>query len=1051
MSLLSRIVGLAVTAVLAHPAPAAAQQADNAIIVGTVLDESRAPIPGAPVTVTHIATGVSTPVVTNQLGQYRTPPIRIGVYDVSVELEGFRRFVQTQIVLSIGDVRNVDVVLAVGALTDTVTVKADATLLNTSDSTVGTVITNKQIGALPLNGRDYLQLASLSAGTGAQASQGVVIGGQSGTAAAFLLDGHDNNNQQISTGHSGQKEVVKPSVDAIEEFKVVTNGYSAEFGRSSSGVISVSLKSGTNTLHGSAFEYFRDDRFDEKDYFAATKADYNRHQFGGAVGGPILRNRTFFFGDVEHSRIRRQTTTVSTLPTSAARLGQFSRTITDPLTRQPFANNVIPADRIDPAAARVLGYIPAAQSEARADNFVYNSPSDQDTNKWDLRVDHTISPAQSVYFRASAQRYDIAASSPLPQDAAGNYVSGGGGELSDHRSVVFVHNRVWSPSLISSARVGWNKITWDETVPDQALRGLGLPGVDSTQPGFSQIAITGYRSFGVSNVPNSDDSTTAQVSADVTWNRGAHTVKTGVQAYRLSIDFLSSQRSSGIFNFNGQYTGDAFADFLLGYASSASLSKWATLNVDAPFTHVFVQDDWRVSRRLTLNLGLRYEVNLPPVDEHDAIANFDLDTDPANPRIVLAGEEGDDRRGRSTQGINRGLFAPRAGFAYSLPDGKTVIRGGAGLFYGNLITVGGMSSLEINPPNHLRIARTTDRTVPSIVLSQGFGANPLVASNARDVNLVSWDRSDRWPTATQWNLNLQRELPAQFVVEVGVQGNDLEHNWRSIDGNPAPAGPGNINSRRLYRSTIVPGSSDVVTLSNITRLEKDGWFHYRALQTKLEKRFGHGLSALAAYAWSRTRSLEGGYQDYDNQAAEVGPASTDRTHHFVASGVYQLPFGRDRRFGREWRGWVEAAFGGWSVSPIVTLTSGAPLDLTVNGNPSNSNGTDRPNVVGDWELDDPTVERWFNTAAFVANAPFTFGDAPKNLLRGPGYANLDIVVRKSFRVSSRVTADLRFESFNATNRVNFGNPNTQLGNPSFGRVSSAGSPRNNQVAVKLQF
>ena len=942
--------------------------------------------------------------------------------------------------------------LKVGALTDTVTVKADATLLNTSDSTVGTVITNKQIGALPLNGRDYLQLASLSAGTGAQASQGVVIGGQSGTAAAFLLDGHDNNNQQISTGHSGQKEVVKPSVDAIEEFKVVTNGYAAEFGRSSSGVISVSLKSGTNALHGSAFEYFRDDRFDEKDYFATTKADYNRHQFGGAVGGPILRNRTFFFGDVERSRIRRQTTTVSTLPTDAARQGRFSRTIIDPLTRQPFPGNVIPADRVDPASAQILGYVPAAQTAAAVDNFVYNSPSDQDSTKWDLRLDHTISAAQSVYFRVSSQRNDIAASSPLPQDADGNFVSGGGGELSDHRSAVFVHNRVWSPTIISSARVGWNRITWDETVPDQPLRGLGLPGVDSTQPGFSQIGITGYRSLGVSNVPNADDSTTAQVSADVTWSRGAHTVKAGVQAYRLSIDFLSSQRSSGIFNFNGQYTGDAFADFLLGYASSASLSKWATLNFDAPYTHFFVQDDWRVSRRLTLNLGLRYEINLPPVDEHDAIANFDLDTDPAAPRIVLAGEEGDDRRGRSLQGINRGLIAPRAGFAYSLPGDKTVIRGGVGLFYGNLITVGGMSSLEINPPNHLRIARTTDRTVPSIFLSQGFGENPLVASNARDVNLVSWDRSDRWPTATQWNLNVQRELPARFVVEVGVQGNDLENNWRSIDGNPAPPGPGNINSRRLYRTAAIPGTSDVVTLANVTRIQKDGWFRYRALQTKLEKRFGHGLSALAAYAWSRTtgarRRLPGLHQ----------PGGGGRGRRRRIAGTISWPAASTScrsaataRFGSDWRGWVDAVLGGWSVSPIVTLTSGAPLDLSVNGNPSNSNGTDRPNVVGDWRLDDPTAERWFDTTAFVANAPYTFGDAPRNLLRGPGYANLDIVIRKAFRLSTRVTADLRFESFNAANRVNFGNPNTQLGNPSFGRISSAGSPRNNQVAVRLQF
>ena len=535
-----------------------------------------------------------------------------------MQLDGFRTFVQRGVVLNIGDVRNLDVTLEIGSLAETITVEATPPPLNTSDSTVGTVITNEQIAALPLNGRDYLQLASLSAGTGPATSQGVIIGGQSGSAVAFLLDGHDNNSQQISTSHSGQKEIVKPSIDAIQEFKVVTNSYSAEYGRSSSGVVSVSLKSGTNSLNGSLYEFFRDDSLNATNYFATTKPADTRHQFGGAVGLPIVRNKTFFFGDAETGRIRREATTLSTLPSASARSGQFSRSIIDPLTRQPFAGNAIPASRMDPAALRILGYVPLPQTGATTNNFIYNSPSDQDQQTWDVRIDQVFNGNHNAYVRVSSQRLENKPNSPLPPDSNGNYVVSGASDVSNNKSIAVVHNAVWSGSVIGSVRVGYNNIDWDEVVPPQDLRGVGIPGVDSSNPGFSQIAITGYRTLGVSNVPNADDSTNLQISGDISLTKGAHTIKTGVQHYQLGIDFLSSQRSSGIFNFNGQYTGDPFADFLLGYGSSSSLSKYAKLNFRSPYTHVFVQDDWRTTERLTLNLGLRYELNYPSVDVNDA-------------------------------------------------------------------------------------------------------------------------------------------------------------------------------------------------------------------------------------------------------------------------------------------------------------------------------------------------------------------------------------------------------------------------------------------------
>ena len=569
---------------------------------------------------------------------------------------------------------------------------------------------------------------------GPASSQGVVIGGQSGTAVAFLLDGHDNNSQQISTGHSGQKEIVKPSVDAIQEFKVVTNSYSAEYGRSSSGVVSVSLKSGTNSLNGSLYEFFRDDALNATNYFATTKPVDTRHQFGGAVGFPIVRNKTFFFGDSETGRIRRETTTLSTLPSATARGGQFSRTIIDPLTRLPFPGNS------DSGVARrclwplrILGYVPLPQTGAATNNFTYNSPSDQDQQTWDVRIDHVFSPKHNAYVRVSSQRLENKPNSPLPPDSQ-RQLRGLGRERhlrqQEHRrrpqrGLVAQRHRV-DPRGIQPHRLGR-----DRAAAGSARRSASRASTPAI-PGFSQIAITGYRTLGVSNVPNADDSKNLQVSGDMSLTKGTHTIKTGVQHYQLGIDFLSSQRSSGIFNFNGQYTGDPFADYLLGYGSSASLSKYAKLNFRTPYTHFFVQDDWRTSERLTLNLGLRYELNYPSVDQNDAIANFDLDTDPLNPRIVLAGSEGDDRAARALVATNYRQFAPRAGFAYLLPGDKTVVRGGAGIFYGNMITVGGMSSLEINPPNHVRIAQTTDRTIPSIFLSQGFAADALsVCERAR--------------------------------------------------------------------------------------------------------------------------------------------------------------------------------------------------------------------------------------------------------------------------------------------------------------------------------
>ena len=366
-----------------------------------------------------------------------------------------------------------------------------------------------------------------------------------------------------------------------------------------------------------------------------------------------------------------------------------------------------------------------------------------------------------------------------------------------------------------------------------------------------------------------------------------------------------------------------------------------------------------------------------------------------------------------------------------------------------------MQSMEINPPNHLRVNLTTSPTNPTLFLNQGFPAGALSPADAKNVELVSYDTNGVWPMSQQWNFNIQRELPGGILFEIGYYGNKLDHMWWQIDGNPAAPVPGNVNANRRYTSVLVPGTTDTISLADVVRIAKDGYSRYNALQAKVEKRYSKGLTFIAAYSYSKTIGLGDttGVQNPLDWDADRSVASQDMTQHFVGSAVYELPFGRGRQFGANWNRYVNGALGGWSIGPIVTVDTGLPLNLTVNGNPSNSGpyGADRPNVVGSWQLANPTVQEWFNTAAFVKNAPYTYGDAGRNILRGPGLFNLDLAAHKQFRISERFTAQLRLESFNATNTPALGAPNTTVGSPQFGQISSAGTPRDNQIGLKLLF
>jgi hypothetical protein len=1069
-----------------------------------VTDSTQRAINGATVVIRNVATGVTASSNTNGLGEYRTPPLKIGEYTVEIQSSGFRHYLEAGVHLDIGSVRQINAVLTPGDVNDTVEVKATTEeLLQRSDSTVGTVITTQQIQELPLNGgsngRDYLQLATLSAGTTpGNSSGGISIGGQASAQAAFLLDGIDNNNQQILTSHTGQKEVIKPSVDAISEFKVVTTSYAAEYGRSSSGVVSVNLKSGSNTIHGSGFEFIRNEAVDALPDFSATKLPFKYNDFGGTIGGPIKRDRAFIFGDVEFFRLRSATTTYSLVPTDAQKSGLFTSAIYDPtggytllgstVTRTAaFSGNQIPASRIDPIARNLLQYYPEPLGAfAGGNNYYYNKSGSTNNYRWDLRADTILTAKQSLFGRYSSEQAQGAIAATLPP-LNGQYYAGSGAQTVNAQAFVIGYNTQFSPNVLGSIRAGWNSIKWVQNFPNQSLTGVGVPGVAATAPGFTQITMTNFATIGTSNVPNSDNSENREIAAAIIWTKGAHTLQFGWQEYWLQTNFNSSQLTSGIFDFNGQYTAKSptatpgndqrFADFLLGLTDKKQLSSPSILNFRSPYSHFYVQDDWKVSHSLTLNLGIRYELSPPAISKFNAIANFDEDSNPGNPQLVYAGQYGNSRAQRALQNVSYTNVAPRVGFAFSPPNSKTVLRGGYGIFYSNAITIGGMQSMENNPPvNDLRLATSPSSYIPNQFqyLQNGFATGALSLTNANGatgVSLVSFDRHAVIPTDQSWNINVQRALSYGIVAEVGYYGNKFDHSWWQVDGNPAPATPtsllpaAGINANRLYRTTTIPGvaGNPTIGLGTVSRVWKEGWSQYNALQAKAEKRYAKGVTFIASYAYSKTIGVGDvvDFQDPGNIQAERSVMNTDMRHHFVGSAVYPLPFGRGQVVGSSWNRWLDGAFGGWSISPIVTISSGQPLNLTESKNPSNSGGTaDRPNLVGDPNATTNasgtpthTPNQWFNTSAFAVQASGTYGNAPRNAITGPGTLNLDAGIHKTLRLNERVQAQLRLESFNVTNTPHYGAPALNVQSPTtLGTITTVtGNPRQNQLGVKILF
>jgi len=1061
--------------------------AQTARIAGRVTDRTGAVVPGASVTVTNSETGAERKVAANEEGYYAAPLLLPGEYRVTVEHAGFKPITRAGVTLDVDQRAELDFVLEVGGLSERVEVTAAASQLNTVEGSQGQVIENRRVVDLPLNGRNYDELALLSAGAvqplaGARYA-GFSAGGMRDTQNSFLLDGVDNNPVELA-GAQRRSEMVQPSVDAIQEFKVQTNAFAAEYGRAMGAVVNLTTKSGTNNLHGAAFEFLRNEKLDAKNFFdpPGPKPPFKRNQYGFAVGGPLYipkvvngRNKAFFFTDYEGTKIRVTSTNTSTLPTLGMRKGDFSDllaqrnlAIIDPTTGSAFPGNVIPASRIDPVAQTLINLYPTPGTPAVGSNYIYQSPANQDWTKFDVRTDVNLGSKDNAFWRISRQDQSVPASLALPPPAYG------GGALDQSTSGVntgATWNHIGRPNLIMAVRGAWNYGFFTRDNPAQtggALlnRQYGIKGGNDTIPGgFSQMNITGYQALGIgANNPVARDSQNRQLVGDVVWTRGAHTFKFGASMLRSQNNIFNIRNEViGPFQFNGRYTKDGMADFLLGMASQVTWSSRIQVNLRSWNIGAFAQDDWKLTPSLTMNLGVRHEVVLPFEDRRDRMGDFDNWTNPARPVLVHAGSLGADRYNRAMIAVDWNNVMPRVGFAQKL-GGRTVLRGGYGIFYSYMEPYGDAEWLVGNPPDAFGVSISSSPTVPALVLAQGPPPGALTIAKATGVTLSSIERQANSPYAQQWNVNIQRELANDWLLEIGYAASKGNHIENRYDENYSPPAPGSLDAKRPYLSTTIPGTGLTISPGAIYGYHFSGNSIYHALASRLEKRFSGGFTLLVSYTFSKAigdvcgNSAAGdttncGYQDPRNMRAERSVDNIDIPHRFVASGVYELPFGTGRRFGGRLPGALSAAFGGWSVGSIVTWASGRPYSVINSGNPANTgtfNIVSRPNLIGDpYAGFTRSLSMDFNTADFVATPPYAFGSEGRNVLRQRGFFNWDFSAHKEFQLREALRLQFRFEAFAFTNTPRFGQAGATLGTATFGTITSADAPRNLQFGLKL--
>jgi len=1117
-------------------AVAAQAQSFTGSIVGTVKNPDGAVVPNAEITIIHEQTNRAVTAMANDEGYYVSPPLPVGAYRVEAKMSGFRRAVRSGVVLQIQQTAVVDFTLELGAIAEQVEVTAQVPVLETTSSVLGKVLDNRSILELPFNSRNVYSLIFLTPGVSGSIGNNYnqmnySVNGVRPTMMDTVIDGVTASFPTVN-GFTGIS--IFPSVDAIQEFKVMGATYPAEFGRSLGSVLNVVFKSGTNQFHGSAYEFLRNSVFDANNFFDNRRGQklgsFKRSQFGGHATGPIIKDKTFFMGSYEGLRSRSLATTVFTVPTLEQRAGDFSKTfnqagalirIFNPFTtrasgsgfiRDQFPDNKIPANLFDPVALNVLKYYPLpnqpGDAGTNANNYRASGSAQINLDNYDFRIDHRLSEKQTFFARYSHRYTQSVPLKAFPEDltiAEGRII-----EENRARNFVAEYTRTLSPTTVLTGRIGFARTLF--VFSNQGLgfkpSSLGLSAsIDAVvdRQMFPRFAPAGYVSLG-----GNDHRFNAFMSypfiATLTRAQGNHNWKYGGEVRLIRVNVWEA-RSAGTFGFSAGFTqgpnpttasssaGNGFASLLLGAGTTGNvlIQGWKNVAAQSFYYAGYVQDDWRVNRKLTLNLGLRYDYDAPRTERYNRMNFYDLNAPsplaskvPEFPNLKggvrFVGVDGNSRHQYFKDTNN---LAPRLGLAYQINE-KTVLRAG----YSHIFGPSNQAAQGTVGPFGFRIEYPWQTTVdngltPFNLLRnpypQGFRALPGAADGLLTQvggNLESVLQTTITPRSQQWNLNLQRELPWQANLEVAYVGtrglhlsrngegglslNQLDPQYLSLGSalNQSVTNPffgqgtlGFFTSRTTSRGQLL---RPYPQFTDLTPLYSSGASsNYHALQVSFGKRLSHGLHIGGNYTWAK--NIEEGltHQDSYNIRGDRGLASIDIAHRFVVSYLYELPFGKGRKFGASAPGVVDAIIGGWQFNGITSFQSGTPLSITANNTAGIFNPLTRPNTNGrDANLSGPVHERltrYFDTSVYTQPAAFTFGNAgPTVNIRNDGIKSFDLSLFKQFSPIERMRVQFRVEALNAFNTPRFGGPNTGVTSSTFGVISSqANSPRQLQFGLKL--
>jgi len=1078
-------------------------QTSLARLRGIVADPSKAVIPTAEVIVVNEETGVSTRTQCNEAGSYVFPALPPGSYRLSASAGGFKTYQRKGIVLETADSVDLDIILEIGAISDTVTVTDAAPLLESTNAAVGQLMDTRLMQEMPMANRRSLNLVATMGAVvflgGGDQSYFSLAGGRSRD-QTFLLDG--GNIQNIRMGLA--QIDVDPPTSSIKEFKVLSNSYSAEYGGSAGGVVISTSKSGTNSFHGSVYEFFRNDALEAAGFFAPIqgtkkiKAPHRFNQYGGTLGGPIIKNRTHFFVSYEGRKDSTSYTNTLNVPTDLQKQGDFSQTfnaagqlvrIYDPATntaqgnttvRTQFAGNVIPAARFDAISKQLIKYWPSPNkppiNPTGAQNFSKNAANISNRDNLVTRIDHAFRDTNRLYGRYVYGRDPSQNVSVYPDPIADT--NNAFTSLRSEHVALLADTWTVKPTVVADFRYAYSRRKNDErsaSLGSKIVEEIGLKNVPVGA--FPAITVNAMAGIGFGRNRAQFPMQQHQIVNNWSWFHGKHFVRFGAEARQsnnyerarpsISGSFSFNQNGSALPGTNG--TGYGFASFLLGFVNDYSLNDSDQLDRYSWYFASFLQDDWRVHPRLTLNLGVRWETDTPMADRNNRMNSFDphaINPVSGTPGVVkFAGVNGWPRGAYDPDWNN---FGPRFGFAWQPVANKWVVRGGFGVFFEhpmtaaapNACTLGfsnsaAVSSVDggVTPAFYFRDGATVTKTSPT--RGDAFGAVAVGKSPSTDVTF--FERNRRTGYALEYNLGIERQLPSNAVIELSYLGNlgrkmpvaDLTVNQVP----PSQMGAGNAQIRRPF-----PQFNGVSV-----RLPSLGQMSYHAALLRVEKRLSHGLSFLSTYTWSRNignidhQNALGDnniYQDAYNRRLDKGPSGIDIVHRFTVGSVYDLPWGRGRRWLRS--GVLSRTVGGWTFGTIATLQSGAPFGVLTNTNNTNAfaAGTPRANILRDGSLpgDQRTLARWFDTSAFAAPAAYAFGNSARGILRASGRQNIDLSLNKRFSITERMQAKISGEFFNVFNHPDFAAPNHSFGAPSFGVINSqANSGRVVQLGLDISF